>query len=81
MSTVQKGGEHESEILMASYRNLNEFLCAFINHALPIYNYVVRRRFLMEKIFNCEFQRPKSSVLHGDTDSVFYIGKFNRSAI
>ncbi|CAF4149360.1 unnamed protein product, partial [Rotaria sp. Silwood1] len=35
--------ERESEILLVSYRGLNEFLCAFINRSLPTYPYTIRR--------------------------------------
>ena len=70
-----KNEEHESEILMASYRNLNEFLCAFINHSLPTYNYGIRDRTLMEKILNTEFLILNPSGPGGQVDSVFFVGK------
>jgi hypothetical protein len=70
-----KNDEKESDILMGSYRNLNEFLCAFINHSLPTYNYTIRDRFLIEKILNYEFQFSNISGPAGQTDSVFFYGK------
>jgi hypothetical protein len=60
---------------MASYRNLNEFLCAFINHSLPSYNYVIRDRFLIEKILNYEFQYANPTGTPGQLDSIFFVGK------
>ena len=63
---------------MASYRNLNEFLCAFINHSLPAYNYIIRDRFFLEKLLNYEFQAPNSVGGAIQVDSVFFVGKSNQ---
>jgi len=60
---------------MASYRNLNEFLCAFINHSLPTYNYSIKDRFLLEKILNYEFQVLPPTGTLGQSDSIFFVGK------
>ncbi|CAF4483081.1 unnamed protein product, partial [Rotaria sp. Silwood2] len=65
--------ERESEILLASYRGLNEFLCAFINRSLPTYNYIIRPRWMLEKLLNCEFRSTRTSELLDKTDSIFYI--------
>jgi len=59
---------------LASYQNLNEFLCAFIDHSLPMHNYFVRGRLLLEKIFNIEFRVGKLDG-SGRTESLFLIGK------
>ncbi len=75
--TTKKNDEHESEILLASYRNLNDFLCSFIDHLLPNYNYSIRARVLLEKILNWEF-RVNLSGLNGQTESVFFIGKLKK---
>lgn len=59
---------------MASYRNLNEFLCAFINQSLPMYNYVIRDRYFFEKLFNYEFQVAAPVGTQGHIDSLFFVG-------
>ena len=77
--TAQKSSEQEFEALMRSYKNLNEFLCSFIDHASPTYNYIVRDRFFIEKILNYEFQvafDPTGTT--GATGSIFFVGKFSR---
>jgi len=74
----KKVEEHESEILMTSYRNLNDFLCAFIDHSLPKYNYTIRDRYFIEKILNYEFQVPTPVGLDEQVDSIFFVGKFNK---
>jgi len=71
----KKVEEHESEILMTSYRNLNDFLCAFINHSLPTYKYTIRDRFLIEKILNYEFLVPNLTNPLGQMESTFFVGK------
>jgi hypothetical protein len=73
---TKKSDEHESDILLASYRSLNEFLCAFIDQSLPIYNYSIRTRLLFEKILNCEFRVGIPRDLSGRTESLFLIGKW-----
>ena len=77
MQATKKGDEHESEILLSSYQNLNDFLCKFINHSIPIYNYSVRARVFLEKVVNCEFRIGKSRGSSEHTESVFLIGKSN----
>lgn len=67
----KKDDDHESEILLASYRNLNDFLCSFLSRLLPTHNYVVRRRYPLEKILNIEFQKTQ---IAGSSDSIFYKG-------
>lgn len=61
---------------MEAYRNINEFLCAFINHSLPLYNYVIRERNFFEKLINYEFQSPNPGATIGDEGSLFFVGKF-----
>ena len=68
----KKEEEHESDILLVSYRNLNEFLCAFIKRSLPTYTYSIRRRFFWERIFNREFLK---AALSESSDSTFFAGK------
>jgi len=63
---------------MQSYRNLNEFLCAFINHSLPAFNYAVRNRLFLEKFLNYEFEGIPATTTQGQIDSVFFVGKLNR---
>ena len=77
--TTQKNSEQESEALMRSYKNLNEFLCSFIDHASPTYNYIIRDRFFIEKILNYEFPvAPEPTGAVGATGSIFFVGKFPR---
>ena len=68
----KKEEDHESDILFVSYRNLNEFLCAFITRSLPTYQYTIRRRLMWERIFNREFQK---GVLNDSSDSQFFTGR------
>lgn len=72
---TKKGEEHESEILLASYRTLNDFLCAFINKSLPIYSYAVRQRLFFEKILNFELGLKTDRDSQGNVQSVFLIGR------
>lgn len=72
---TKKGEEHESKILLESYQTLNEFLCKFLDHALPIYNYAIRGRFFLEKVLNCEFRGRNRLGPSGEIESTFYIGK------
>ncbi|CAF3758313.1 unnamed protein product [Rotaria sp. Silwood1] len=65
--------ERESEILLVSYRGLNEFLCAFINRSLPTYPYTIRHRNLFENLLNCEFRTANTSELLDHTESLFLI--------
>jgi hypothetical protein len=60
---------------MEAYRNLNEFLCAFINHALPMYNYSIHGRNFFEKLLNYEFQAPTPAGTPGYEGSLFFVGK------
>ncbi|CAF3900474.1 unnamed protein product [Rotaria sordida] len=67
-------GEQEAELLMRSYRNLNEFLCAFITHSLPNDRYTIYRRSFLEKLLNHEFQNPASLTLSvNDQESRLFI--------
>ena len=66
---------------MAAYRNLTEFLCAFINHSLPLYNYVIRERNLFEKLINYEFQSPEPGATLDDPGSLFFVGKFESNKV
>jgi len=75
MRGKKKSDEQESEILMASYRHLNEFLCAFVNHSLPTYHYTIRERFLWEKLLNYEFYYTNNSLQGTQSESVFFVGK------
>ncbi|UJR38008.1 hypothetical protein I4U23_030690 [Adineta vaga] len=70
---TQKNQEQELENLMQSYKNLNEFLCAFIDHALPTYNYIIRVRFFIEKLLNYEFQVSNPDGIQGTTGSIFFV--------
>jgi meckelin len=65
--------ERYANILLQSYQNLNGFLCAFIDHSLPIHQYHIRNRFLLEKIFNYEFQIGIGPNLTGYLDNLFYV--------
>ncbi len=60
MQATKKGDEHESDILLVSYQNLNDFLCKFIDHSLPIYNYSVRARVKPEIISDLFISRYRS---------------------
>ena len=66
---------------MSSYRNLNDFLCAFINHSLANYDYVIRDRLLMEKLFDYDSQIMAPAVQAGTrqliSESIFFVGKSN----
>lgn len=72
---TKKGEEHESNILLESYQTLNEFLCKFLDHALPTYTYAVRNRVFFEKILNCEFRGRNRLGASGDIESTFYNGE------
>ncbi|CAF1102428.1 unnamed protein product, partial [Didymodactylos carnosus] len=63
--------EHESETMMNSCRNLNDFLGAFIDHSLTNLDYNVRERLLMEKIVNFEFRPYADTVFYTDPDRNF----------
>ncbi|CAF1347685.1 unnamed protein product [Rotaria magnacalcarata] len=70
----KKDKERTSGVLLTSYKNLNEFFCAFIDHSLPTYNYVVRQRWLLEKILNFEFSNSvKRSASPNEAECIFYI--------
>ena len=60
---------------MNSYRNLNDFLCAFINQSLPNYHYAVLNRLLLEKIFDYEFRSGYPTGPQGQVESIFFVGK------
>jgi hypothetical protein len=67
--------ERYANILIQSYQNLNSFLCAYIDHSLPNHQYYIRNRYLLEKIFNYEFQIGIGPNLTGYIDNLFFIGK------
>jgi meckelin len=67
--------EHESDVLMASYRTLNEFLCSFINHSLINYNYVVLDRTFWEKVLNYEFRVGNPLETQGNVPNVLFVGQ------
>ncbi|CAF3358734.1 unnamed protein product [Rotaria socialis] len=70
----KKNDERVSDVLLTSYKNLNEFFCAFIDHSLPAYNYVVRQRWLLEKILNFEFtDSVKRSAPPNEAECIFYV--------
>lgn len=77
MNMPTRGNEqNDTDILMAAYRNLNDFLCAFINHSLPTHNYYIRDRLFLEKLFNYEFQAATRPGTPAPIDNVFFVGKF-----
>ncbi|CAF3493209.1 unnamed protein product [Adineta steineri] len=65
----KKDKEHYTDVLLESYRNLNSFLCSYIDHSLPAHEYYVRNRYLVEKLFNYEFQIGMT----GYDDSLFFV--------
>ncbi|CAF1664968.1 unnamed protein product, partial [Didymodactylos carnosus] len=68
----KKGNEHESEIIMSSYQNLNDFLGAFIDHSLTNLDYTIRERLLMERLLNYEFQSQYGdNLFYSDNDRNF----------
>lgn len=60
---------------MASYRNLNDFLCAFINHSLVNYNYNVCDRTFWEKLFNYEFRVGNPLETQGIVPNILFVGE------
>jgi len=60
---------------MTSYRTLNEFLCAFINHALPRHSYSIRDRSSIEKFLNYEFQVFDPTATPGQIGNILFVGK------
>ncbi|CAF0912475.1 unnamed protein product [Rotaria sordida] len=69
----RKDIERRTDILFQSYQNLNRFLCAYIDRSLPTYQYFIRNRYLLEKIFNYEFQTSLNSGLSGNMDNLLFI--------
>lgn len=67
--------QNDANIIMESYRHLNDFLCAFINHSLPQYDYVIRKRSFLEKLLNYEFENSNPNGLYEEEESVFFIGE------
>ncbi|CAF5226549.1 unnamed protein product, partial [Rotaria magnacalcarata] len=65
--------EYFTDILLQSYQNLNKFLCAFIDHALPTHQYVIRNRYFLEKVFNFEFQVALGPDLTDTIDNFFFV--------
>ncbi|CAF2625636.1 unnamed protein product [Rotaria sp. Silwood2] len=72
---IQKDMERYTDILFQSYQNLNKFLCAYINRSCPTYQYLIRNRYLLEKIFNYEFHTSVDSGLSESIDNILFIGK------
>ena len=68
--------QSSAENLLTAYRNLNEFLCAFINHSLPGLNYDIRSRRFFEKILDYDFQSPRVTDLSDDSN-ILFVGKSN----
>ncbi|CAF5117638.1 unnamed protein product, partial [Rotaria sp. Silwood1] len=59
---VREDVERYTNMLLQSYQNLNGFLCAFIDHSLSSHEYIIRNRYLIEKLLNYEFRvRTKSN--------------------
>ena len=77
MPSMRGSEQNDSEILMTSYRNLNDFLCAFINRSLPTHNYYIRDRIFLEKLFNYEFQAATRPGAPEPIDNFFFVGQFN----
>ncbi|CAF3088811.1 unnamed protein product [Rotaria socialis] len=69
--------EHFADILLQSYQNLNKFLCAFIGHALPTHQYVIRNRYFLEKVFNFEFPVALGPDLTDTIDNFFFVDDEN----
>ncbi|CAF4599618.1 unnamed protein product [Rotaria sp. Silwood1] len=70
---TRKDMERYTDMLLQSYQNLNKFLCAYIDRSLPTYQYFIRNRYLLEKIFNYEFQTRIGSGLSTSMDNILFI--------
>lgn len=73
--TAKQNDEKDAENLMISYRKLNDFLCAYINHSVPAYTYSIRERTFWEKLFNYEFENSNDLRGYGEEETVFLVGK------
>ena len=62
-------------MLLQSYQSLNGFLCTFIDRSLVSHQYIIRNRYLLEKILNYEFQVRGTSALTGQMDNLLFVGK------
>ncbi len=62
-------------MLLQSYHSLNGFLCTFIDRSLVSHQYIIRNRYLLEKILNYEFPVRGASALTGQMDNLLFIGK------
>jgi hypothetical protein len=62
-------------MLLQSYQTLNGFLCAFIDRSLVSHQYIIRNRYLLEKIFNYEFQVRSTYNATGQLDNKLFVGK------
>lgn len=69
--------EQQTDVLLESYQNLNGFLCSFIDQSLVGHIYFIRNRYLLEKIFDHEFQLASRSMPLGPTENLLLIGKKN----
>ena len=70
-----KTDDNYTQVLLQSYQNLNGFLCAFVDRSLPLHQYYVRNRFLLEKLLDHEFQIDESSEFIGRVNNVLFIGE------
>ncbi|XP_048371113.1 meckelin-like isoform X3 [Sphaerodactylus townsendi] len=57
---------------LRSYHALNRFLTSFLEHRYKDMDYVVKNKFLLERILDVEFQEPgEVSVLYNDENALF----------
>ncbi|CAF3878723.1 unnamed protein product [Rotaria sp. Silwood1] len=70
---VREDFERYTNMLLQSYQNLNRFLCAFIDHSLPSHEYIIRNRYLIEKLLNYEFRVRTRSNFQGQSDNFLFI--------
>ncbi|XP_054856155.1 meckelin-like [Eublepharis macularius] len=57
---------------LRSYHTLNHFLASFLEHRYKDMDYVVKDKFLLERILDIEFQEPGDvSVLYNDESALF----------
>lgn len=67
--------ERQTNRMLESYQNINQFLCTFINHSLLAYPYLIRKRYLLEKLCNYEFQTRYPSNFQGHPYNLLFMGK------
>ncbi|CAF3802666.1 unnamed protein product [Rotaria magnacalcarata] len=65
--------ERYTDLLLQSYQNLNGFLCAFIDHSLSSHQYILRNRFLLERMLDYEFRVRTRSDFDGQIDNFLYV--------